>query len=41
MCGFGYRATPNEIGGYEIYTAVMEDGVRKPEEFRDLLADRE
>ena len=31
---------PDEIGGFEIYTAVMEDGVRTPEEFRDWLADR-
>jgi hypothetical protein len=30
---------PDEIGGLEIYTAVTEDGVRTPEEFRGWLAD--
>ena len=32
---------PDQIGGLEIYTAVIEDGVRTPEEFRSWLADRE
>ena len=38
---FRLPSYPNEIGGFEIYTAVMEDRVRTPEEFRDWLADRE
>jgi hypothetical protein len=29
---------PDEIGGFEIYTAVTEDGVRTPELFRGWLA---
>jgi hypothetical protein len=37
---FRLPSYPDEIGGFEIYTAVMEDGVRTPEEFRDWL-DRE
>ena len=41
MCWFRLPSYPNEIGGFEIYTAVMEDRVRTPEEFRDWLADRE
>jgi hypothetical protein len=32
---------PDRIGGSEIYTAVIDDGVRTLEEFRDWLADRE
>jgi hypothetical protein len=32
---------PNQIGGSEIYTAVIEGGVRTPEEFHSWLADRE
>jgi hypothetical protein len=32
---------PDHIGGPEIYTAVIEDGVRTSEEFRSWLADRE
>jgi hypothetical protein len=31
---------PDQIGGLEIYTAVIEDGVRTPDEFRSWLADR-
>ena len=31
---------PDKIGGLEIYTAVIEDGVRTPNEFRSWLADR-
>jgi hypothetical protein len=38
---FRLPSYPDEIGGFEIYTAVMEDRVRTPEEFRDWLADRE
>ena len=29
---------PDEISGFEIYTAVTEDGVRTPEQFRGWLA---
>jgi hypothetical protein len=38
---FRLPSYPDEIGGFEIYTAVMDDGVRTPEEFRDWLADRD
>jgi hypothetical protein len=31
---------PDEIGGFEIYTAVIEDGVGTPEQFGDWLKDR-
>jgi hypothetical protein len=31
---------PDEVGGSDIYTAVMEGGVRTPEQFRSWLADR-
>jgi hypothetical protein len=31
---------PDQIGGSEIYAAVIDDGVRTPEEFRTWLADR-
>ena len=31
---------PDRIGGAEIYTAVIDDGVRTLEEFRNWLADR-
>ena len=34
-CGSGCRAIPDEIGGFEIYTAVIEDGVGTPEQFWD------
>jgi hypothetical protein len=37
---FRLPSYPDQIGGLEIYTAVTEDGVRTPEEFRDWLADR-
>ena len=30
---------PDEIGGFEIYTAVTDDGVRTPEQFRGWLTD--
>jgi hypothetical protein len=30
---------PDQISGLEIYTAVIEDGVRTPEQFRGWLAD--
>jgi len=30
---------PDEIGGFEIYTAVTDDGVRTPGEFRGWLTD--
>jgi hypothetical protein len=32
---------PDQIGGFEIYTAVIDDSVRTPEEFRRWLVDRE
>jgi len=31
---------PDQIGGSEIYTAVIDDGVRTPEEFRNWVTDR-
>ncbi len=31
---------PDQIGGSEIYTAVIEDGVETPDQFRGWLADR-
>jgi hypothetical protein len=31
---------PDQVGGFEIYTAVVDDGVRTPEEFRRWLAGR-
>ena len=31
---------PDQIGGFEIYTAVIEDGVRTPEQFGGWLAER-
>jgi hypothetical protein len=36
---FRLPSYPDQIGGLEIYTAVTEDGVRTPEEFRTWLAD--
>jgi len=30
---------PDAVGGWEIYTAVLRDGVRTPEQFADWLAD--
>jgi hypothetical protein len=32
---------PDRIGGSEIYAAVIDDGVRTPEDFRSWLAERE
>lgn len=37
---FRLPSYPAQIGGLEIYTAVIEDGVRTPEGFRSWLADR-
>jgi hypothetical protein len=37
---FRLPSYPYQIGGLEIYTAVTENGVRTPEEFRGWLADR-
>jgi hypothetical protein len=37
---FRLPSYPAQIGGLEIYTAVIEYGVRTPEEFRSWLADR-
>jgi hypothetical protein len=37
---FRLPSYPAQIGGLEIYTAVIEQGVRTPEEFRVWLADR-
>ncbi|MET0771663.1 MAG: hypothetical protein ABWZ82_01155 [Candidatus Limnocylindrales bacterium] len=31
---------PDQVGGYEIYNAVIEDGIRTPDQFRDWLAAR-
>ena len=31
---------PDQVGGFEIYTAVVDDGVRTPEQFRRRLAGR-
>ena len=36
---FRLPSYPDEIGGFEIYTAVIEGGVRTPEQFRGWLAD--
>jgi hypothetical protein len=33
-------AYPDEVGGTDIYTAVLDDGVRTPPEFATWLADR-
>jgi hypothetical protein len=30
---------PDQVGGLEIYAAVIDDGVRTPEQFRRWLAD--
>ncbi len=38
---FRLPSYPDQIGGLQIYTAVTEDGVRTPQEFRSWLADRE
>lgn len=37
---FRLPSYPDHIGGSEIYTAVIDDGVRTPEQFRRWLADR-
>jgi hypothetical protein len=37
---FRLPSYPDEIGGFEIYTAVTEDDVRTPEQSRDWLTDR-
>jgi hypothetical protein len=31
---------PDYVGGFEIYTAVIDDGVRSPQEFSGWLAER-
>jgi hypothetical protein len=38
---FRLPSYPDQIGGFEIYTAVIDDSVRTPEEFRRWLVDRE
>ena len=38
---FRLPSYPDQIGGLQIYTAVTEDGVRTPQEFRSWLAERE
>ena len=37
---FQHPSYPDQIGGFEIYTAVIEEGVRTPEQFRVWLASR-
>ena len=37
---FRLPSYPDQIGGFEIYTAVIEDGVRTPEEFGSWLAEQ-
>jgi hypothetical protein len=37
---FRLPSYPDQIGGQEIYTAVVDDAVRTPEQFRSWLADR-
>jgi hypothetical protein len=37
---FRLPSYPDEIGGFEIYSAVIEDGVRTPDEFRSWLVHR-
>jgi hypothetical protein len=37
---FRHPSYPDQIGGFEIYTAVIEEGVRTPERFRVWLASR-
>jgi hypothetical protein len=32
---------PGEVGGLDVYTAVLEDGVRTPEQFTGWLAKRD
>ena len=38
---FRLPSYPDQIGGFEIYTAVIDDSVRTPEEFRSWLVNRE
>ena len=38
---FRLPSYPDQIGGSEIYAAVIDDNVRTPEEFRRWLVDRE
>jgi hypothetical protein len=38
---FRLPSYPDQIGGFEIYTAVIDDSVRTPQEFRSWLVDRE
>jgi hypothetical protein len=38
---FRLPSYPDQIGGFEIYTAVIDDSVRTPEEFHRWLVDRE
>jgi hypothetical protein len=38
---FRLPSYPDQIGGFEIYAAVIDDNVRTPEEFRRWLVDRE
>jgi hypothetical protein len=33
-------AYPDQVGGLEIYTAVLDDGVRTPEQFAAWLTER-
>lgn len=37
---FRLPSYPDQVGGFEIYTAVVDDGVRTPEQFRRRLAGR-
>jgi hypothetical protein len=37
---FRHPSYPDQIGGFEIYTAVIDEGVRTPEQFRVWLASR-
>jgi len=37
---FRLPSYPDQVGGFEIYTVVIDDGVRKPEQFRRWLAGR-
>jgi hypothetical protein len=38
---FRLPSYPDQIGGFEIYTAVIDDSVRTPEEFRSWLVNRQ
>jgi len=37
---FRLSSYPDQVGGPDIYTAVIEDGVRTPQQFRSWLANR-